>query len=116
MKSKKLIKHARDLKKNSTDVERKLWHRLRSRNFFNLKFRRQEPIDKYIVDFVCYEKKLIIELDGGQHNEFMEKDIPRTEALQEQGYKIIRFWNNEVLNNIDGVLILIKENCNTLSP
>ena len=113
MKSKKLIKHAGDLRKNSTDAERKLWYRLRSRNFFNLKFRRQEPIDKYIVDFVCYEKKLIIELDGGQHNEFMEKDISRTEALQKQGYKIIRFWNNEVLNNIDGVLIFIKENCNT---
>jgi len=116
MKSKKLIKHARDLRKNSTDAERKLWHRLRSRNFFNLKFRRQEPIDKYIVDFVCYEKKLIIELDGGQHNEFMEKDIPRTEALQKQGYKIIRFLNDEGLNNIDGVLIFIKENCNTPLP
>jgi len=116
MREKKLITFARELRKNATIAERKLWHRLRSRNFMSLKFRRQEPIGNYIVDFVCYEYKLIIELDGGQHNEFSEKDIPRTKALEKEGYKILRFWNNDVINNIEGVLIVIKENCNTPSP
>jgi very-short-patch-repair endonuclease len=82
----------------------------------DLKFRRQEPVGNYIVDFVCYENKLIIELDGGQHNEFSEKDIPRTKALEKEGYKVLRFWNNEVKNNISGVLTVIKENCNKPSP
>jgi very-short-patch-repair endonuclease len=112
MKKKSLIVFARELRKNSTIAERKLWYRLRSRNFMELKFRRQEPIGNYIVDFVCYEKKLIVELDGGQHNEFSEKDIPRTKALEKEGYKVLRFWNNEVINNIDGVLTIIKEYCN----
>lgn len=111
MKSQRLIQFARLLRKNSTIAERKLWHKLRSRNFFNLKFRRQEPVGDYIVDFICYEKKLIIELDGGQHNEFSEKDIPRTKALERDGFKVLRFWNNEVIKNIEGVLTVIKENC-----
>jgi very-short-patch-repair endonuclease len=111
MKKKSLIVFARELRKNSTIAERKLWHLLRSRNFMELKFRRQEPIGNYIVDFVCYEKKLIVELDGGQHNEFSEKDIPRTKALEKEGYKILRFWNSDVINNIEGVLTVIKENC-----
>ena len=111
MRKKKLIVFARELRKNSTIAERKLWHMLRSRNFLDLKFRRQEPVADYIVDFICYEKKLIIELDGGQHNEFSEKDIPRTDALEKEGYKVLRFWNNEVISNIEGVLTVIKENC-----
>ena len=111
MKSRRLIDFARILRKNSTIAERKLWYRLRSRNFINLKFRRQEPIGNYIVDFVCYEKNLIVELDGGQHNEFSEKDIPRTKALEKEGYKVLRFWNSDVINNIEGVLTVIKENC-----
>ena len=116
MRTQRLIDFARKLRKNSTIAERKLWHRLRSRNFLGLKFRRQEPIGNYIVDFACYEKKLIIELDGGQHNEFSKKDIPRTKALEKEGYIVLRFWNNDVINNIEGVLILIKENCNVPSP
>jgi len=112
MKSQRLIQFARLLRKNSTIVEIKLWYHLRSRNFLNLKFRRQEPVGDFIVDFICYEKKLIIELDGGQHNEYEAKDIKRTKALEKEGYKVLRFWNNEVLNNIDGVLTIIKENCN----
>lgn len=111
MEKKVLIKYARELRQNSTDAEKLLWGYLRNRKFENLKFRRQEPIGKYIVDFLCYEKKLIIELDGGQHNLFKEKDLIRDEWMNKQGYKVIRFWNNEVLNNIDGVLISIKENC-----
>ena len=112
MKSQRLIKFARLLRKNSTIAERKLWYRLRSRNFMNLKFRRQDPVGEFIVDFICYEKKLIIELDGGQHNENEAKDIKRTKKLETAGYKVLRFWNNEVMKNIDGVLIIIKENCN----
>ena len=111
MKKKSLLVFARELRKNSTIAERKLWHRLRSRNFLDLKFRRQEPIGNYIVDFVCYENKLIVELDGGQHNEFSEKDIPRTKALEKEGYKVLRFWNSDVINNIEGILTIIKENC-----
>ena len=116
MRKKRLVEFARGLRKKSTIAERKLWHRLRSRNFMDLKFRRQEPVGNYIVNFVCYENKLIIELDGGQHNEFSEKDIPRTKALEKEGYKVLRFWNNEVINNISGVLTVIKENCNKPSP
>ncbi|MDZ7625563.1 MAG: endonuclease domain-containing protein [Ignavibacteriaceae bacterium] len=116
MRKKKLIIYARELRKNSTIAERRLWQRLRSRNFLNLKFRRQEPIGNYIVDFICYEKKLIVELDGGQHNEFAEKDIPRTEFLEKEGFKVLRFWNTDVINNINGVLTVIKENCNVPSP
>jgi len=76
-----------------------------------LKFRRQEPMGNYIVDFICYEKKLVIELDGGQHNEFREKDIPRENWIIKQGFKVVRFWNNDVINNINGVLQVIKQNC-----
>ena len=111
MKKKSLLVFARELRKNSTIAERKLWHRLRSRNFLDLKFRRQEPIGNYIVDFVCYENKLIVELDGGQHNEFSEKDIPRTKALEKEGFIVLRFWNSDVINNIEGILTIIKENC-----
>jgi len=102
---------ARKLRQNLTIAERKLWHYLRSRNFLGLKFRRQEPIGNYIVDFVCYEKKIIIELDGGQHNEFREKDIPREKWLEKQGFKILRFWNTDIIKNINGVLTIIKEYC-----
>jgi very-short-patch-repair endonuclease len=116
MKSRRLIKFARLLRKHSTIAERKLWHRLRSRNFLNLKFRRQEPVGDFIVDFICYDKKLIIELDGGQHNGYSEKDITRTKKLEKEGYKVLRFWNNEVIKNINGVLTVIKENCNWPSP
>lgn len=74
------------------------------------KFRRQQPIGKYIMDFVCFEKRIIIKVDGGQHSAESEKDIKRDKWLQQQGFKVLRFWNNEVFNNINGVLnIIIKE-------
>jgi len=79
-----------------------------------LKFRRQQPIDNYIVDFVCFENRIIIEVDGGQHAAENNKDIERDTYLQRNGFKVLRFWNNEVLRNIDGVLEVIRENC--LSP
>ncbi len=96
---------ARNLRKNMTKQERRLWQFLRKKNINNLKFRRQYPIGKYIVDFICNEKKLIIEIDGGQHNEAqnISYDQERTEYLESKGYTIIRFWNNDIDNNIEGV-------------
>lgn len=88
-----------------TPQERKLWNILRNRQFHGYRFLRQYIIDEYIVDFICCEKILIIEIDGGQHNEDKNiiYDIKRTKFLEEKGYKIVRFWNNEVDDNIDGV-------------
>ncbi len=100
---------SKDLRRNQTNVETILWHKLRNRQLNGLKFRRQIPIEGYIVDFVCFEKKLIIELDGGQHNEDAAKvyDEKRTSCLKQNGYMVLRFWNNEVLANIEGVLFVI---------
>jgi very-short-patch-repair endonuclease len=96
---------ARNLRRKQSDAEKKMWSVLRSRQFENNKFRRQEPIGEYIVDFVSYEKKLIIEIDGDQHNQSLEieKDAIRTKWLEGRGYQVLRFWNNDVLLNIDGV-------------
>jgi len=101
---------ARRLRKESTEAERILWSYLRRKSLFGLKFRRQEQIGDYIVDFVCYEIKLIIELDGGHHSqdETKENDKKRQSWLEMQNFKVIRFWNNEVLKNINGVLQVIK--------
>ncbi len=94
---------ARSLRKNQTDAELMLWQLLRSKRMKGLKFRRQHPIPPYIVDFICTEKKLIIEVDGGQHAEAIEYDNKRTAFLESKGYKVIRFWNNELLTNKEGV-------------
>jgi very-short-patch-repair endonuclease len=102
------VKFARLLRRNMTDVERKLWKCLRSRQFEHLKFRRQYPIGNYIVDFICVEKNLIVELDGGQHCE-NKKDAMRDAWLKSQGYRLLRFWNNEVLENLEGVLQTILQ-------
>jgi len=99
--------HAAHLRRDMTDAERKLWLALRDRRLDGHKFRRQSTIGPYIVDFFCAEAKLIIELDGGQHNE--EADATRTRFLAERGYQILRFWNNEVLENFEGVLQVISE-------
>ena len=102
---------ARKLRKNSTIQERILWKILRNRQFKNLKFRRQFPIGEYIVDFVCEEKRIVIELDGGQHNETENiiKDIERMRFIESEGYKVIRFWNNDILNNLEGVFKILNE-------
>ena len=96
---------ARNLRKNLTEQEKILWQLLRKKSVNNLKIRRQYAIDNYIVDIVCHEKKLIIEIDGGQHNE--EKNIAydkeRTKYLKTKGFKVIRFWNDEIKTNLDGV-------------
>ena len=96
---------ARKLRKNNTTQEYKLWLLLRNRQFGGYKFVRQYPIGSYIVDFACRKLRLVIELDGGQHNapNTVDYDNKRTEYIESRGYKIIRFWNNEIDSNIDGV-------------
>jgi very-short-patch-repair endonuclease len=99
---------AKSLRKRMTDAEQKLWKNLRSKQIVATKFRRQQPIGPYIVDFVSFKEKLIIEVDGGQHAEQVENDQIRDLYFIHKGYKILRFWNNEVLQNIKGVLEAIK--------
>ncbi|MBM4298225.1 MAG: endonuclease domain-containing protein [Deltaproteobacteria bacterium] len=96
-------KRARALRQNATEVEKLLWRRLRMWQVDGYKFRRQQPIGNYIVDFVCLEKRLIVELDGGQHAEQSEYDSERDKWLCEQGFTVLRFWNNDVLDSIDAV-------------
>lgn len=91
-----------------TDAEQKLWHRLRRKQIDGLHFRRQAPIGKYVVDFYCHAERLIVELDGGQHEIDAAKDLVRTLDLENLGFRVIRFWNNEVFENIDGVLESIR--------
>jgi very-short-patch-repair endonuclease len=98
---------ALDLRRNATDAERKLWLALRNRQLDGLKFRRQQSIGPYIVDFICHEARLVIELDGGQHAG--RDETARTKRIEADGYRIARFWNNDVLGNIDGVLLNIRE-------
>lgn len=95
---------ARSLRANQTDAERRLWTLLRARQMNELKFRRQHPIGPYIVDFYCAEHRLVIELDGGQHAENRLKDEARTRWLNAQGYRVLRFWNHEVLTATSAVL------------
>jgi very-short-patch-repair endonuclease len=107
---------ARKLRTRLTDAEQKLWHHIRGRQIMCHKFRRQAPIGKYVVDFVCFEQKLILELDGGQHAVHQEYDNIRTEWLGTQGFKVIRFWNHDVMNNIEGVKEVIVLNLTTPHP
>ena len=93
---------AKSLRTNSTDAERKLWSLLRAGQLDGLRFKRQVPLDGYIIDFVCFEAKLIIELDGGQHSG-SAADLIRDEHFRATGFHTLRFWNNDVLENIDGV-------------
>ena len=93
-----------------TPQEKKLWYVIRNRQFFGYRFRRQFPIGNYIVDFICREKKIIIEIDGGQHNEpkNIEYDNKRTEYLKSEGFQVVRFWNNEIDTNMFGVYEKLK--------
>ncbi len=94
---------ARRLRRHSTKAELRLWNRLRSRVLHGHKFVRQEPIGPYVVDFVCRERRLVIEVDGGQHATD-PKDAIRDKWFMDRQYRVLRFWNNEVMGNIDGVL------------
>src|SRR5262245_4132730 len=100
--------NARELRKNMTDAERALWRLLRQRQLNGLRFRRQVPIDHYIVDFACLEARLVIEVDGGQHFE-SQSDKRRDAHLRSQGFRVLRLWNNDVLSNPDGVHRVITE-------
>ena len=100
---------ARRLRENQTDVESKLWSRLRDRQLSSVKFRRQHPIGPFIVDFCCLERGLIVELDGGQHAKRNAADNQRTKFFEGLGYRTLRFWNNDVLSNFEGVLERISE-------
>ena len=87
-----------------TDAENLLWQRLKTKQLRGWKFRRQEPVAGHVTDFLCYEARLVIELDGGQHASQSAADEKRTVALAAEGFRVVRFWNNEVLENIEGVL------------
>jgi very-short-patch-repair endonuclease len=99
---------AKQLRQQPTDAEAKLWSRLRYKQLDGFRFRRQAPIGPYIVDFFCPTAKLIVEVDGGQHADKRDYDERRTEWLEERGYRVLRFWNNDVLENIEGVLAEIQ--------
>ena len=109
-----LTQTARKLRNNLTEVEKYLWYELRRKNL-GVKFRRQVIIGRYIVDFVCFEKKLIIEVDGGQHAQSQDDDV-RNKLLKRQGFEILRFWNNDVLGNREGVLQRIIDHFNAPLP
>ena len=107
----KLTKFAKQLRKNSTNAEDLIWSQLRARRLHGIKFRRQQPIGKYIVDFASFEKRIVIEIDGGHHKKNKEKDIKRDRFLTENGFTVLRFWNNDVFENLEGVLEVICRKC-----
>ncbi|MFZ0890290.1 MAG: DUF559 domain-containing protein [Candidatus Binataceae bacterium] len=98
------LARSRELRVNATDAEGKLWGALRDRRLAGRKFRRQARKEPFIVDFVCQQEKLIVEVDGGQHHEQQAYDTRRTRLLAGQKYRVVRFWNTDVLENLDGVL------------
>jgi very-short-patch-repair endonuclease len=100
---------AKHLRKRGTDAEKLLWNRLRAKQMNGLRFRRQEPVGQYIADFLCYEVRMVIEMDGGQHAERKLFDKERDDRIVSQGFRVLRFWDNEVLTNIGGVLERIRE-------
>ena len=104
---------ARGLRGNMTDAERMLWKHLRMRQMHGCRFRRQQPIGPYIADFACMETKTIVEVDGGQHSEQVVEDEERTRFLEGEGFRVLRFWNHDVLQQTEAVLRVIEE---ALSP
>jgi very-short-patch-repair endonuclease len=111
--NKKLVQFAKHLKNNNTKAEWYLWQHLRNRNISSYKFRRQHIIGNYIVDFVCLHKKLVVELDGSQHADQQTYDENRSQFLKDQGYQVLRFWNNTVLTEID---LVIETILNSFTP
>lgn len=106
-----LTKHAKSLRSSSTEVEKLLWNRLKTKQVEGVKFRRPQPIGNFIVDFVSFENRLVIELDGGQHANNSQRDIERDEFLAKRGFRVLRFWNNEVVEDVDGVMEVIRREC-----
>jgi|SRR5690349_17555910 very-short-patch-repair endonuclease len=109
MAAKKNIATARRLRRDMTEAEKVMWRMLRSRQLAGFKFRRQESIRRYIVDFVCFLHRLVIEMDGGQHALEVKRDEIRTRFLESEGFQVLRFWNNEVLENPEGVFERVSE-------
>ena len=107
--NKKHTNYSRSNRKEQTDAEKLLWFHLRRKQILGMKFRRQYPVDNYILDFYCHEKRIAIELDGSQHLQNREYDEKRTRLLQKYDIQTIRFWDNEVLQNIEGILQVISE-------
>jgi adenine-specific DNA-methyltransferase len=103
------IDRARTLRRHSTDAEALLWTRLRNRALAGHEFRRQRPVGPYVVDFICLEPHLVVEVDGGQHALRRNEDAVRTKWLEGQGLRVLRFWNHEVLQNLEGVLRMIEQ-------
>lgn len=99
---------ARRLRRNETEAEKKLWQGLRVRQFLGLKFRRQSPVAGFVADFLCEERRVIVEADGGQHVE-NQADLERTARLRAAGYEVIRYWNNDIMANLEGVLEDLRE-------
>jgi len=108
-----LIKSAKVLRKNMTDAEKKLWHGLRGEQL-GVKFRRQYPFQHFVLDFVCLEKRLVIEVDGGQHADAKAYDMHRTDVLKKAGFTVLRFWNNQVLDETAAVLEEIWRHVNQM--
>ncbi len=107
--SKKIIrkKLQRNLRNQPTDAEQRLWQYLRGRQLEDCKFRRQHPFGDYILDFACLERRIAVELDGGQHADDLVYDARRTACLEKAGFTVLRFWNNEVFENVEGVVEVI---------
>jgi very-short-patch-repair endonuclease len=102
-------RRARKLRREPSEAERRLWQALRQRQLAGYRFRRQHPLGRYVLDFVCLEARLVIEVDGGQHSEQQTYDQARTAWLAAQGFRVLRFWNHEVLNNLEAVKASIWE-------
>jgi len=107
---------ARKLRKSETDAERKIWQQLRRRNLKGAKFRRQHRIGPYVIDFICINEKLIIELDGSQHQQQQDYDAQRTAFLEQSGYRVLRFWDDDVLLRTDDVMQAIFDTLGSPSP
>ena len=109
------LERARRLRRDATDAERKLWTILRNRSLGEAKFRRQVPVGPYIADFLCHDPAIIVEADGGQHGAFAT-DARRDRCLQDLGFRVLRFWNNDIVENIDGVASAILTAVRTPHP
>ena len=109
-------RRARSLRQNMTEAESRVWQILRLRQMNGYKFRRQAPIGRYIADFACHEARLIVEIDGGQHDPSSPREAERSRFLHNEGYRVLRFWNNEVLANLDGVHQTIAHELGRITP
>ena len=108
--------NARSLRSDMPLAEKKLWQALRGKQLGDYRFRRQHPIGPYIADFACIDELLVIELDGGQHQDQVAYDARRTAYVESLGWQVLRFWNNDVLNNLDGVLAKVIEVLTSAPP